>query len=53
MAIADIYEIQGDYQKAAETYGRIVDLLEQEWGMTEESTLQDAKREQARLLAKA
>ena len=53
MAIADIYEIQGDYRKAAETYGRIVDLLEQEWGMTEESTLQDAKREQARLLAKA
>lgn len=52
MAIADIYEIQGDYQKAAETYGRIVDLLEQEWGMTEESTLQDAKREQARLQKK-
>ena len=53
MAIADIYEIRGDYRKAAETYGRIVDLLEKEWGMTEETELQHARNEKARLLAKA
>ena len=53
MAIADIYEIRGDYRKAAETYDRIIDLLEKEWGLTEEVELQQAKREKARLLAKA
>ena len=53
MAIAEIYEIQGDYRKAAETYGRIIDLLENEWGMTEEAELEQAKREKARLLALA
>ena len=37
MGIADIYEIMGDYENAAKTYGRIVDLLEQEWGFTEET----------------
>ena len=51
MAIADIYEIQGNYQKAAETYDRIIDLLENEWGFTEETGLQQAKKEKARLLA--
>ena len=44
MAIADIYEIRGNYQKAAETYDRIIDLLENEWGFTEETDLQQAKR---------
>ena len=53
MAIADIYEIRGDYRKAAATYDRIIDLLEKEWGLTEEVELQQAKREKARLLAKA
>ena len=37
MGIADIYEIMGDYRKAAETYDRIIDLLQTEWGMTEEA----------------
>ena len=51
--IADIYQIMGDYRKAAETYDRIIDLLENEWGLTEETELQFAKNEKARLLAKA
>ncbi len=53
MAIADIYEITGDYRKAADTYDRIIDLLENEWGFTEDTGLQDAKNEKARLLGKA
>ena len=53
MAIAEIYEIQGEYRKAAETYDRIIDLLENEWGLTEEVELQVAKQEKARLIAKA
>ena len=51
--IADIYQITGDYRKAAETYDRINRLLENEWGMTEETELQHAKNEKARLLTKA
>lgn len=50
MGIADIYQIMGDYAGAAETYGRIVDLLKNEWGMTEDSELKQAQREQTRLL---
>ena len=53
MAIADIYEIMGEYRKAAETYDRIIDLLENEWGFTEDTGLKQAKEEKARLLAKA
>ena len=53
MAIVAIWEIRGDFRKAAETYDRIIELLEKEWGMTEEVELQQAKREKARLLAKA
>ena len=53
MAIADIYEILGDYRKAAETYDRIIDLLENEWGFTEDTGLKHAQNEKARLLAKA
>ena len=52
MGIADIYEIMGDYRNASATYGRIVDLLENEWGLTEGTALAHAKSEQARLLAK-
>ena len=55
MGIADIYEVMGDYAHAAGTYGRIIELLEGEWGLTEEtdSSVVAAKKEQARLLAKA
>ena len=55
MGIADIYEIMGDYTNAANTYDRILDLLMNEWGLTEEtdSSVIWAKKEKARLLAKA
>ena len=33
MGIADIYEIMGEYGKAAETCDRIINLLENEWGV--------------------
>lgn len=52
-AIAQIYEITGEYRKAAETYDRIIDLLENEWGITDDTGLTHAKDEKARLLAKA
>ena len=52
MGIADIYEIMGEYGKAAETYDRIIDLLENEWGFTEDTGLEHAQKEKARLLAK-
>ncbi len=53
MAIAEIYEITGDFRKAAETYDRIIELLEKEWGMSEDVELKTAQREKARLLARA
>ena len=54
MGIADIYEIMGDYANAAKTCDRIIDLLEKEWGLSEEtdSGVTAAKKEKARLLAK-
>jgi len=52
MGIADIYQIMGDYRKAAETYDRIIDLLQNEWGMTEETELKRAQSVKARLLAR-
>ena len=51
--IAEIFEIMGEYQQAAATYDRIIALLRDEWGMTEETTLKDAQREKARLVEKA
>ena len=55
MGIAEICEIRGDFRRAAETYDRIIDLLENEWGLTEEtdSSVSEAKRQKARLIAKA
>ena len=53
MGIADLYEIMGDYRKAAGTYDRIIDLLQNEWGLTEDTGLKHAQNEKARLLAKA
>ena len=49
--IAAIYRIRGDWRRAAETCDRIVELLEKEWGMTEEAALQEAIRERDRLRA--
>ena len=53
MGISDIYEIMGDYANAAKTCDRIIDLLEHEWGLTEESasSVTEAKKEKARILA--
>jgi hypothetical protein len=51
-AIADIHEIRGDFKKAADTWGRIVDLLEKEWGLTEETELKQAREKRARLMEK-
>lgn len=53
MGIADIYEIMGEPLKAADTYSRIIDLLENEWGMTEDTVLADAISERERLIKKA
>ncbi len=55
MGIADICEIMGDYSGAAKTYDRILELLEQECGLSEEtdSSVTAAKKENARLLEKA
>ena len=53
MAIADICELSGDYRQAAHTYDRIIDLMKNEWGFTEETGLKEALDEKARLLAKA
>ena len=36
MAISDVYVIQGDYQKAADTYERIIQCLKQEWGLSDD-----------------
>ena len=51
--IAVIYEVMGEYAKAAQTYDRIISLLENEWGLTEEVSLKVARKEKERLLAKA
>lgn len=51
--IAVIYEILGDYKKAAATYDRILDNLKNEWGLSEETAVKDAEQERNRLLQKA
>lgn len=51
--IADIYEIMGEYAKAAKTYDRILEVQKNEWGMSEEVELKDMEREKERLLTKA
>lgn len=53
MGIADIYEIMGEYGKAAETYDRIIDASINEWGLKEEFELKDYRREKTRLLTLA
>ena len=52
MGIADIYQIRGDYQNAARTYDRIIDLLQNEWKLTEEVELKDAISRKNYLLSK-
>lgn len=50
--IADIYRITGDYGKAAETYDRILGLLRDEWGFTEEAEIARVKEAKAKALEK-
>ena len=52
MGIAVIYEIMGDYVRAAEANDRIISLLRDEWGMTEGTSVETAQNERNRLLAK-
>lgn len=53
--IATIWEILGEPRKAAAACDRILDLLQNEWGLTEEqdSSLRQVREKKARLLAKA
>ncbi|MBP5658379.1 MAG: helix-turn-helix domain-containing protein [Clostridia bacterium] len=51
-AIAYIYEISGDFASAAKTYDRIIDNIQNEWGLTEDTVLKSAQKEKARLLEK-
>ena len=52
MAISDIHEIMGEYREAAKTQDRIIDLLVNEWHFTEDTGLEHARQEKARLLAR-
>ena len=52
-SIALICRIKGDYKRAADTYGRIIDLLKNEWGFTEETELTDVEKMKASMLEKA
>lgn len=52
MGIADIYQIMCDYRKAAETYDRIIELFQNEWGMTEETAIIEANDKKALMLSK-
>lgn len=51
--IAVIYEILGEYKKAAATYDRILENLKGEWGLSEETIVKEAEQERSRLLQKA
>lgn len=50
--IADCWQNLGEYKKAAETYDRIVALLRDEWGYTDEPDIKHALEKKASLLAK-
>ena len=52
MAIMDIYQIMGDYRKAAETCERIIQSQREEWGMEEETELKTFLKIKAELLEK-
>ena len=50
--IACIYEIMGEYGKAADTCGRILKNLREEWGYTDEPIVQNMEREKNRLMGR-
>ena len=43
--IAAIHEIRGDYAKAVETHKRILALLKEEWGFTDETVVHHTEQE--------
>ena len=47
--IATIYEIRGDYHRAAQTQRRILEALKNEWGFTEEVVVREVVMEIERL----
>lgn len=52
--IAMIYEILGEYQKAAESYDKIITCIKEEWGYREgDAAVVEAEREKNRLLLRA
>ena len=51
MGIADIYKIKGNYRKATETYDRIIESMQKDWGMKDEVEIKDMQEERARLAA--
>lgn len=53
LAIRDICIIRGDCRKAAETIGRIITLLEEEWGIKDTDEIRSLKKKKAELLEKA
>ena len=50
--IATIYEIQGKYQEAADTYDRFLENLRTEWNLTEEALVKEVEREKTRVLGR-
>ena len=48
-SIAVIYEITGDYRKAADTRKRLLDCLKKEWGFSEETIVRETEQEIDRL----
>lgn len=48
-AIAKIYEIKGDYNKSIETYKRYIQLLKDEWNVTEGEMIDYPNRQIKRL----
>ena len=53
MAICDIHQIRKEYRKAADDCGRILDLLQNEWGIRESDDIRGWEEKKASLLAKA
>ena len=53
MGIADIHKIRGEYEQAAKTYERILKLLQDEWGMSDEDEIKNVKAKIAALREKA
>ena len=51
--IADCYEIMGDFEKAAQTCERIIALLRDEWGYTDEPDIKHVQDRKASLMEKA